>query len=201
MTSDAMNTETAVLPLPDPALSEAEQSESAPSLRWLPVPGSYRAEAGRCILEISTSAGPLTTLRGRFAVLDNQLTVGEGDSLTALTVEASTASLHTTRPLAGRRLLGGRGLNARNHRIVRFESTAIDAAGRKSLSIPGQLYLRDEPVGICLKTRVVGREADRLLILGVARLSYRALREACSFRLPWSVPADHVRILLAADFR
>ena len=84
---------------------------------------------------------------------------------------------------------------------MRFESTGIDATDRSLLSIPGELYLRGEPVGICLKTRVVGRDDDRLLILGTARIDYRELREACGLRLPWSVPADRIGILLAADFR
>jgi polyisoprenoid-binding protein YceI len=188
MTSDPAAADTAVLPLPQHT--------------WLPGPGSYRASAGRCILEFSASAGPLTTVRGRLAVLDNQLTVDDADRHPAsLCIEASSGSLRTTRPLATRRLTGGRGLDARHHRVVRFESTAIEEVGRRLLSIPGQLYLRDEPVSVRLDTRVIGRENDRLLILGTARLSYRALRDACSFRLPRSVPADHVQILLAADFR
>jgi polyisoprenoid-binding protein YceI len=187
MGADPMNADTAALPPPRP--------------KWLPEPGSYRAEAGRCFLEISASVGPLTTLRGRLAVLDNQLTVDGGDHLSSLCVEASTGSLRTTRPLVTRKLRGGRGLDSRAHRVVRFEPAAIDEVDRKLLSIPGDLYLRGEPVRIRLKTRVIGRDDDRLLILGTARVSYRAVREACSFWLPWSVPADHVRILLAADFR
>jgi polyisoprenoid-binding protein YceI len=188
MTSDPTTADTAVLP--------------QPRVSWLPRTGSYRAEAGRCILEISASTGPLTTLRGRLSVLDTQLTVDESDyRLASLHIEASSGSFRTTRPLATRRLIGKRGLDAGNHRLVRFESAAIEEVGRKQLSIPGELYLRDEPIDVRLSTRVVGREDDRLLILGTGRISYRALRQTCGFRLPWSVPADHLRILLAADFR
>lgn len=184
-----MTTETLVLP-PRP---------SRPAV--LPDPGTYRARPGRCVLEISTAAGPLTTLRGRFAVLDAQLIVDQDDSRTRLTVEASAGSLRTTRPLAARRLTGPRGLAVRQHRIIRFESTGFEAAEPGRLSIPGNLHLRGVAVPVVLDTRVVGRGRDRLLILGVGRLDYSALQATTAFRLPWSVPAGSIRILLAADFR
>jgi polyisoprenoid-binding protein YceI len=184
-----MTTETVVLP-PRP---------SRPAV--LPDPGTYRARPGRCVFEISTAAGPLTTLRGRFAVLDTCLIVDEDDSRTQLTVEASAGSLRTTRPLATRRLTGPRGLAVRQHRVIRFESTGFESDEPGRLTIPGSLHLRGEAAPVMLDTRVVGRGRDRLLILGSGRLDYSALRATTAFQLPWSVPAGSVRILLAADFR
>ena len=61
--------------------------------------------------------------------------------------------------------------------------------------------LRGEEIPLTLDSRVVGRRRDRLLILGTGRLDYGALRAATEFRLPWTVPAGHLRVLLAADFR
>ena len=185
-----MTTETLVLP-PRPSRPAA-----------LPDPGTYRARPGRCIFEICAALGPLTTLRGRFAVLDNRLVIDPDEDRTHLAVEASAASLRTTRPLATRHLTGRRGLAARHHRTVRFESTGLETGGDpKRLSIPGTLYLRDEPVPVTLSTRVVGRGRDRLLVLGVGELAYSTLCAASGVRLPRSVPASRVRILLAADFR
>jgi len=167
----------------------------------LPDPGTYRARPGRCVFEISAGAGLLTTLRGRFAVLDTSLVVGEADERTTLAVEASAGSLRTTRPLATRRLIGGRGLAVRQHRIIRFESDGFESDESGRLTIPGKLHLRGEEVPLTLDTRIVGRGRDRLLILGVGDLAYSMLRATTAFQLPWSVPAGRVRFLLAADFR
>jgi len=167
----------------------------------LPDPGIYRAEPGRCILEISTSLGLLTTLRGRFAVLDSSLVIDADEARSRLAVEASTVSLRTTRPLATRHLIGQQGLAVRQHRTIRFASTGFETSEPGSLSIPGELYVRDEAVPLTLRTRVVGQGRNRLLIIGTAQLAYSVLREACLFRLPRSVPAGRVRLLLAADFR
>ena len=185
-----MTTETLVLP-PRPSRPAA-----------LPDPGTYRARSGRCVFEIRVALGPLTTLRGRFAVLDSRLVVDADESRTHLTVEASAASLRTTRPLATRHLTGRRGLAARHHRTVRFESTGLETGGNpERLSIPGTLYLRDAPVPVTLSTRVVGHGRARLLVLCRGEVHYSALRAACDVRLPWSVPAGRIRLLLAADFR
>lgn len=184
-----MTTETLVLP-PRP-----------PRPTSLPEPGVYRAAPGRCILEISANAGPLTTLRGRFAVLDARLVVRDDTRHALLTVEAAAATLRTTRPLATRRLTGNRGLAARRHRLVRFESVAFEIDGPGRLAIPGSLYLRDEPIPLTLGTRVVGRGRDRLLVLGLGRFAYSTLRAATPVRLPRSAPAGSVGLLLAADFR
>lgn len=184
-----MTTETLVLP-PRP-----------PRPSGLPDPGVYRAAPGRCILELSANLGPLTTLRGRFAVLDARLVVADDARRASVTVEASTASLRTTRPLATRHLTGSRGLAARQHRRLRFESTGFDIDEPGRLDIPGSLYLRDEPVPLTLNTRVVGRGRDRLLVLGTGRFAYSTLCAATPVRLPWSVPAGRVALLLAADFR
>ncbi|HZP51040.1 YceI family protein [Actinocrinis sp.] len=184
-----MTTETLVLP-PRP---------SRPAL--LPDPGTYRTRPGRCVFELRAAAGPLTTLCGRFAVLDTSLVVDEDERRTRMTVEASAGSLRSTRPLATRRLTGPRGLAARRHRVIRFESTGLDSGEPGRITIPGTLHLRGDEIPLTLETRVVGRGRDRLLILGTGRLDYSALRATTEFRLPRTVPAGHLRILLAADFR
>jgi polyisoprenoid-binding protein YceI len=184
-----MTTETLVLP-PRP---------SRPVV--LPDPGTYRTRPGRCVFELRAAAGPLTTLCGRFAVLDTSLVVDEDERRTHMTIEASARSLRTTRPLATRRLTGPRGLAVRQHRVIRFESTGFDSGEPGRITMPGTLHLRGEEIPLTLDSRVVGRGRDRLLILGTGRLDYGALRAATEFRLPWTVPAGHLRILLAADFR
>ncbi len=184
-----MTAETLVLP-PRPSRSAA-----------LPDPGTYRASPGRCVLELSACAGPLTTLRGRFAVLDTRLVVAPDPSHTRLSVEASTASLRTTRPLATSHITGRRGLAARQHRTIRFESSDFELDEPDRITISGSLYLRDAPIPVALNTRVVGHRSDRLLILGVGSLAYSTLRAATGARLPWAVPANRIRLLLAADFR
>jgi polyisoprenoid-binding protein YceI len=167
----------------------------------LPAPGTYRADPGRCILEISASFGLLTTLRGRFAVLESRLEVAAEEHRSTLSIRASAGSLRTTRPFATRRLIGRRGLAVRQHRTISFASTGFEAREPDRIGIPGELGVRGEAIPLTLHSRVVGQGRNRLLIIATAQLAYSQLREQCSFHLPWSVPAGSIRLLLAADFR
>lgn len=167
----------------------------------LPRPGGYRAAEGRCILELSAALGPLTTLRGRFAVLDNSLVVDDTGDLAALQLEASVPSLRTTRPLAGRRALGHRGLDARRHSLLRLRADRISTVDETRWRIRAQLTLRAAPIDIAMTARITVCEADRIALIATGAVSSRALRETCSVRLPHTVPADRVRIMVAADFR
>ena len=166
----------------------------------LPRPGSYRA-VGRSILEISAVLGPLTTLRGRFAVLENRLEVADSGDRASLLLEADVASLRTTRPLAGRRLLGRHGLDARRHGVLRLRADRISTVDDTCWRIRAELALRATPIDIALRARVVDCTEDRIALLATGAISARALRRTCSVRLPRTVPADRVRFLLAADFR
>jgi|GEM_PF-3318507 len=173
----------------------------APPAEGLPKPGHYRAAEGRCILEISAALGPLTTLRGRFAVLDNSLVVEDTGDRAALSLEASVPSLRTTRPLAGRRALGRRGLDARHHGLVRLRADRISTVDETRWRIRATLTIRATPIDLTMKARIAACEEDRIALIAIGAVTSRALRETCSVRLPRSVPADRVRLMLAADFR
>lgn len=173
----------------------------APPAEGLPKPGRYRAAEGRCILEISAALGPLTTLRGRFAVLGNSLVVEDTGDRAALSLEASVPSLRTTRPLAGRHVLGRRGLDARHHGLVRLRADRISTVDETRWRIRATLTIRATPIDITMKARIAACEEDRIALIAVGAIASRALRETCSVRLPRSVPADRVRLMVAADFR
>ena len=173
----------------------------APPTEGGPTPGSYRATEGRCILEISAALGPLTTLRGRFAVLDNSLVVEDTGERAALALEASVPSLRTTRPLAGRRVLGRRGLDAGHHGLLRLRADRISTVDEARWRIRAKLTIRATPIDITMKARIAACEEDRIAFIAIGAIDSRALRETCSVRLPRSVPANRVRLMLAADFR
>ncbi|NUP52745.1 MAG: hypothetical protein HOW97_36295 [Catenulispora sp.] len=173
----------------------------APPRDGLPRPGSYRAAGGGPILEIAARLGPLTTLRGRFAALEDSLVVEDAGDRAALLLEASAPSLRTTRPLAGRRLLGRRGLDARNHGLVRLQTDQIRLLDHAQWQFPAQLTLRGTQVDITMTARVAARTADRIALIANGEISSSALRRRCSARLPRSVPATRIRFTLAADFR
>jgi polyisoprenoid-binding protein YceI len=173
----------------------------APPTEELPKPGRYRAAEGRCILEISAALGPLTTLRGRFAVLDNSLVVAETGDRAALSLEASVPSLRTTRPLAGRRVLGRHGLDARHHGLLRLQADRISTVDETYWRIRAELTIRATPIDITMQARITACEEDRIALIATGAVSSRTLRETCTVRLPRSVPADGVRLTFAADFR
>jgi polyisoprenoid-binding protein YceI len=166
----------------------------------LPRTGSYRA-VDRSILEISAVLGPLTTLRGRFAVLENHLEVADSGDRASLLLEADVASLRTNRPLAGRRLLGRHGLDARRHGSLRLEADRISTVDDTCWRIRGTLTIRATPIDLIMRARVVDCAEGRIALLATGTISSRALRRTCSVRLPRTVPADRVRLMLAADFR
>lgn len=172
----------------------------SPPIELLPRPGSYRA-VDRSILEISAVCGPLTTLRGRFAVLENRLEVADSGDRASLTLEADVASLRTTRPLAGRRLLGRHGLDARRHGSLLLQADRISTVDDTYWRIRATLTLRATPIDITMRARIVDCAQSRIALLATGAISSRALRAACSVRLPRTVPADRLRLMLAADFR
>ena len=187
--------------MPDEPPAGSATSLLVPPAKDRPRPGTYQA-AERSILEISAVLGPLTTMRGRFAVLENSLVVAESpDRAATLLLEASVPSLRTTRPLAGRRLLGRRGLDAARNGLIRVEMERISTVGDAQRHIRATLHLRATPIDISMKTRVVVRAEDRVALIATGAISSRMLRETCSVRLPRSVPADRVRLVLVADFR
>lgn len=166
----------------------------------LPRPGTYRA-VERSILEISATLGPLTTIRGRLAVRENTLTIADSGDRATLSLEATVPSLRTNRPLAGRRLLGRHGLDARNHTSLRLEAGRISTVDDTSWRMPADLSIRDELVRIIMKARVVSLTEDRIALIATGAVSSQVLAQTCSVRLPRSVPANRIRLMLAADFR
>lgn len=72
--------------------------------------------------------------------------------------------------------------------------------GGRHLQVTGDLELRGVAFPVLLRLRVVERTDDLLLVVGTVRMSYRLLRRATGFRLPWRRPATRVRLLIAAEF-
>jgi len=187
LSTELSTTETAVLPTVEPEPG--------------PRPGTYHAAGDRCVLELAAALGPLTTLRCRLAVLDTQLVVADAGHGTALLLEASVPSLRANRPLAGRRWSGRRGLDARDHRVLRLESTRIAAADDAEWRVRARLTLRGTPIDVRLHTRIAARAEDRIALIATGRISGRDLRRTCSIRFPRTVPAGALRLMFAADFR
>ncbi|MFF3455232.1 hypothetical protein ACFYXH_13020 [Streptomyces sp. NPDC002730] len=167
-----MTTETLPLPPVPP---------SAHGPRRLPRPGTYTAETGRCIVELTARYGPFVTLRRRLTTSDAALTVPADADGCALRLELTGGPL-------------GRS-------VLVFESDCGEpAADGSRLVCPGQLTLRGKPLPTDLPLRVVDCTAERLLVTGTTQVPYRLLRAATGFALPHTRPADRLRLLVAAEF-
>ncbi|MEU5292836.1 hypothetical protein [Streptomyces umbrinus] len=149
-----------------------------------PPPGRYAVAPGRSFAELTAYYGPLATLRRRITLTGAPLTVPESESVSdsegarpvfrfdlAGTMKASLVSEHVE-PLADGR----------------------------HLQLLADLDVRGVAFPVLLRLRVVRCAEGRLLVVGSTRLSYRLLRRATGFRLPWSRPATRLRLLLAAEF-
>ncbi|WP_051939661.1 hypothetical protein [Phaeacidiphilus oryzae] len=172
--------------------------------------GAFTAAGDRCILELDARMGPFTTLRARFRSARAILHTAEQPEDWTLHVEADAADLTTDRPFARRPLLGRGGLSAGRHPYLGFSSHRMtvreheherkQGRGRgRLLDADGAWLVRgaEQPGG--LRIRVTEQSAERVIVYATGELDYRSLREACGFTLPRTVPADRLRLILAAD--
>ncbi|WP_314173858.1 hypothetical protein [Streptomyces winkii] len=148
---------------------------------WLPGPGTYTAEAGRCIVELTARCGPFVTLRRRLTASGAVLTV---------VPDAEGCVLH----------LGLKGGPLRRSTLS-FDTERVAPADQGArILCHGELTLHGKPVSATLPLRVVERADDRLLVTGTMRMPYSLLRAATGFALPRTRPADRLRLLVAAEF-
>ncbi|MEB8340345.1 hypothetical protein [Streptomyces endophyticus] len=168
---------TQTLPVPSTAPPE-------PGPSWLPRPGAYAAAGDRCIVEISTRLGPLTTLRRRVTADEATLTVAPSPDDCVLALKLTGDAL------------GGDELT--------FVGTALEPqADGSRLLAHGDLATADPTapgVPATLSLRVVSRTDDSLLVTGTARVPYGHLRRTTGFALSRIRPADQLRLLVAAEF-
>ncbi|MFJ9174124.1 hypothetical protein [Streptomyces sp. NPDC102360] len=173
---------TQTLPTPPDAPSAAPPDPDHPA--WLPHPGAYAAAGDRCIVELSTHLGPLTTLRRRVTADEATLTVAPLPDDCVLSIKLTGDAL------------GGDELS--------FVSTVLEPlANGARLLAHGELATADPTVpGVpaTLPLRVVTRTDDRLLVIGTARVPYGDLRRTTGFALSRIRPADQLRLLVAAEF-
>ncbi|MFZ3572827.1 hypothetical protein ACOKM5_38490 [Streptomyces sp. BH097] len=167
-----------ILPTPDDPPTEPGH----PS--YLPHPSAYSASGDRCIVELATLLGPLTTLRRRVTADEATLTVAPSPDDCVLTLKLTGDAL------------GGDELS--------FVSAAIEPPANGSrLLVHGELATADPTVpGVpaTLRLRVVSRTDDSLLVIGTARVPCTDLRRTTGFALSRIRPADQLRLLVAAEF-
>ncbi|MDN3023027.1 hypothetical protein [Streptomyces sp. S.PB5] len=161
-----------------------------PEQRHLPRPGRYAVAPGRSLVELAARYGPLPTYRRRLDLTAASLTVPDDGVDEGLDTTPDT-------PLGARPAF----------RFELSEPPAVVTAthvepldGGRHLQGSGDLELRGVAFPVLLRLRVVERTDDLLLVVGTARMSYRLLRRATGFRLPWRRPATRVRLLIAAEF-
>ncbi|MGW2835309.1 hypothetical protein [Streptomyces sp. NPDC001286] len=155
-----------------------------PGPSWLPRPGTYGAARDRCIVELTTLLGPLPTLRRRVTADRATLTVAPSPDDCTLSLKLTGSALE------GEELT--------------FAGTAIEPdANDTRLRVPGELATGDTTVPgfpATLALRVVERTDTSLLVLGTIRVPYHPLRRTTGFALSRIRPADHLRLLIAAEF-
>ncbi|MEU9879523.1 hypothetical protein [Streptomyces phaeochromogenes] len=167
-----------------------------------PPPGRYAVAPGRSFAELTAYYGPLATLRRRVTLTGASLTVPETETETETESEPESGS--ESEPMS-------QSESADARPVFRFDLAGTMKASLLSehvepladgrhLQLLADLDVRGVAFPVLLRLRVVRCAEGRLLVVGSARLSYRLLRRATGFRLPWSRPATRLRLLLAAEF-
>ncbi|MGI3226688.1 hypothetical protein ACRJ4B_25535 [Streptomyces sp. GTA36] len=151
-----------------------------------PPPGRYAVAPGRSFAELTAYYGPLATLRRRVTLTGASLTVPESES-------ESVSDSEGARPVFRFDLAGTMKASLVSEHVEPL-------ADGRHLQLLADLDVRGVAFPVLLRLRVVRCAEGRLLVVGSTRLSYRLLRRATGFRLPWSRPATRLRLLLAAEF-
>ncbi|WP_326730000.1 hypothetical protein [Streptomyces phaeochromogenes] len=155
-----------------------------------PPPGRYAVAPGRSFAELTAYYGPLATLRRRVTLTGASLTVPETESGSELMSQSESAD---ARPVFRFDLAGTMKASLVSEHVEPL-------ADGRHLQLIADLDVRGVAFPVLLRLRVVRCAEGRLLVVGSTRLSYRLLRRATGFRLPWSRPATRLRLLLAAEF-
>ncbi|WP_419666478.1 hypothetical protein [Streptomyces sp. 2-1] len=151
-----------------------------------PPPGRYAVAPGRSFAELTAYYGPLATLRRRVTLTGASLTVPIPES-------ESMSDSEGARPVFRFDLAGTMKASLVSEHVEPL-------ADGRHLQLLADLDVRGVAFPVLLRLRVVRCAEGRLLVVGSTRLSYRLLRRATGFRLPWSRPATRLRLLLAAEF-
>jgi len=159
-----------------------------------PPPGRYAVAPGRSFAELTAYYGPLATLRRRVTLTGASLTVPESDSESNSEFESMSQSESAdARPVFRFDLAGTMKASLVSEHVEPL-------ADGRHLQLLADLDVRGVAFPVLLRLRVVRCAEGRMLVVGSTRLSYRLLRRATGFRLPWSRPATRLRLLLAAEF-
>jgi len=159
-----------------------------------PPPGRYAVAPGRSFAELTAYYGPLATLRRRVTLTGASLTVPESDSESDSEFESMSQSESAdARPVFRFDLAGTMKASLVSEHVEPL-------ADGRHLQLLADLDVRGVAFPVLLRLRVVRCAEGRMLVVGSTRLSYRLLRRATGFRLPWSRPATRLRLLLAAEF-
>lgn len=153
-----------------------------PAAPWLPLPGHYTVAPGRSLVELTALCGPFPVRRRRLTLAEATLTVPEPSEHPTLRCEFDDARL--------------KGVLTLDH----AQETAGTVQLTGDLRIDGSDGADGTDFPVLLRLRVVERADDRLLGVGVARLSYRLLRRATGFRFGLLRPATRLRLLIAGEF-
>lgn len=167
-----------------------------------PPPGRYAVAPGRSFAELTAYYGPLATLRRRVTLTGASLTVPESESESESASESASESVSEAESISdseGARPVFRFDLAGTMKASLVSEHVEPLADGRH-LQLLADLDVRGVAFPVLLRLRVVRCAEGRLLVVGSTRLSYRLLRRATGFRLPWSRPATRLRLLLAAEF-
>jgi len=161
-----------------------------------PPPGRYAVAPGRSFAELTAYYGPLATLRRRVTLTGASLTVPESESESESESQFESMSQSESadaRPVFRFDLAGTMKASLVSEHVEPL-------ADGRHLQLLADLDVRGVAFPVLLRLRVVRCAEGRMLVVGSTRLSYRLLRRATGFRLPWSRPATRLRLLLAAEF-
>ncbi|MFF1723638.1 hypothetical protein [Streptomyces sviceus] len=147
------------------------------TLPTVPPPRRLTVAPGRSLAELTAWYGPLPVRRRRVPLAGASVETSPDAPHPAFRFEFDDSEL----------------------RAVLTSERVEDLPGDR-LQLTADLALDDIAFPVLLRMRVLDRAEDRMLVVGTARLSYRLLRRATGFRLPWRLPATRLRLLVAAEF-
>ena len=167
----------------------------------IPLPGVYRLDPGRCVVDATARQPWLTSVHARMTAESGQLVIDHDPLASWVRVDLRAGSLTTGLTQRDDALRGPSVLDAAAFPLVRFESALVSPRNPGRFSVEGDLYVRDRVVSVTVQARLAEVSPSRVLVAATGRISWRALGLGWGSTLERAgMVGDRIVVTVAAEF-
>ena len=161
----------------------------------------YRLDPQRCVVDATARQPWLTMVHGRMTAESGLLVIDRDPLDSWVRVDLRAGSLTTGLTQRDQALRGPSVLDAASFPLVRFESALVSYRATGRYGVEGDLYVRDQVVGVTVETRLADVSPNRVRVAATASLSWRSLGLGWGSALERAgMVGDRIVVSAAAEF-